>query len=76
MCILDKNKKLAQKCAANLLHTWVGPGVFLFYYISCLDVERPPAPSPVCNKLVAQGSGDSCFQCFLLYSITQSNLRL
>ena len=54
MCILDKKEKLAQKCATNLLHTWGRPGVFLFYDIFCLDVERPPAPSPVCNKLVAQ----------------------
>ena len=62
MCILDKKEKLAQKCATNLLHTLGRPGVFLLYDISCLDVERPPAPSPVCNKLVAQCSGDSFFQ--------------
>ena len=68
---LRSNLKVAQKCATNLLHTWVGPGVFLFYDIYYSDVERPPAPSPVCNELVAQGSGDSCFQSFLLYSITQ-----
>ena len=29
--------------------------------VLCLDVETPPAPSPVCNKLAAQCSGDSFF---------------
>ena len=54
ICILDKNQKVAQKCVTNLLHTCGGPGVFLSYYISCLDEETPQAPSPVCNELVAQ----------------------
>ena len=39
--------KFSQNCAPNSLHTWVGPEVFLFYGIYSLDVERPPAPSPV-----------------------------
>ena len=40
----QKNKKLAQKCATNLLNTCGGPGVFLFYDICSLDVVRPPTP--------------------------------
>ena len=50
---LLKDELLVQ-CAPNSLHTWVGPEVFLFYGIYSLDVERPPAPSPVCNELDAQ----------------------
>ena len=46
--------KFSHNCATNTLHTWVAPEVFLFYNIYCLDVGRPPAPSPVCTELVAQ----------------------
>ena len=52
-CMVQLEDESPEHCATNLLHTFVGPGVFLFYDIYCSDVERPPAPSPVCNKLVA-----------------------
>ena len=65
--------KFSQNCAPNSLHTWVGPEVFLFYGIYSLDVERPPAPSPVCNELGAHCTSDSSFQSFL--HITQYQLN-
>ena len=70
--------KVSPKVCNQLVAQLGGGGseVFLFYEIYCSDEERTPAPSPVCNELVAQCSGDSCFQSLLLYCIAQSNLRL
>ena len=71
-----QKEKVSPKVCNQLVAHLGGPGLCLFYDNSCQDVERPPAPSPVCNELVALFLGDSCFQSFLMYYITQCNLRL
>ena len=48
-----QKEKVSPKVCNQLVAHLGGPGLFLFYDNSCQDVERPPAPSPVCNELVA-----------------------